>query len=99
MKVFVTRPVFDEAIDRLRRVFEVELKTEERILPKQELIAHLRDQDGALTLLTDAIDFDVLESTPLLKAVANFAVAFNNVAADSATNPSVVLTNAPAVMT
>ena len=99
MKVFVTRPVFDEAIDRLRRVFEVELNTEERILPKQELIAHLRDKDGALTLLTDAIDLEVLESTPRLKAVANFAVGFNNVAVDSATKLGVVVTNTPGVLT
>jgi len=99
MKVFVTRPVFDEAIDRLRRVFEVELNTEERILPKQELIAHLRDKDGALTLLTDAIDLEVLESTPRLKVIANFAVGFNNVAVDSATKLGVVVTNTPGVLT
>src|SRR5436309_15055310 len=99
MKVFVTRPVFDEAIDRLRRVFEVELNTEERILPKQELIALLGDKDGALALLTDAIDFEVLESTPRLKAVANFAVGFNNVAVDSATKLGVVITNTPGVLT
>ena len=99
MKVYVTRPVFDEAIDRLRREFEVELNSEDRILPKQELIAHLRNKDGALTLLTDAIDLEVLESTPRLKAVANFAVGFNNVAVDSATKLGVVITNTPGVLT
>jgi glyoxylate reductase len=99
MKVYVTRPVFDEAIDRLRREFEVELNTEDRILPKQELIAHLRDKDGALTLLTDAIDLEVLESTPRLKVIANFAVGFNNVAVDSATKLGVVVTNTPGVLT
>src|SRR6059036_2689661 len=99
MKVFVTRPVFDEAIDRLRREFEVELNTEERILPKKELIAHLGDKDGALTLLTDAIDLEVLESTPRLKVIANFAVGFNNVAVDSATKRGVVVTNTPDVLT
>ena len=99
MKVYVTRPVFGEAIDRLRREFEVELNTEDRILPKQELIAHLRDKDGALTLLTDAIDLELLQSTPRLKVVANFAVGFNNVAVDSATQLGVVVTNTPGVLT
>ncbi len=99
MKVYVTRPVFDEAIDRLRREFEVELNTEDRILPKQELIAHLGDKDGALTLLTDAIDLELLQSTPRLKVVANFAVGFNNVAVDSATQLGVVVTNTPGVLT
>src|SRR6059036_658339 len=99
MKVFVTRPVFDEAIDRLRREFEVELNTEERILPKKELIQHLRDKDGALTLLTDAIDLEVLQSAPRLKVVANFAVGFNNVSIDAANNLGVVVTNTPGVLT
>jgi len=99
MKVYVTRPVFDEAIDRLRREFEVELNSEDRILPKQELIAHLRDKDGALTLLTDAIDLELLQSTPRLKVVANFAVGFNNVAVDSATKLGVAVTNTPGVLT
>jgi len=99
MKVYVTRPVFEEAIDRLRREFEVELNTEDRILPKQELITHLSDKDGALTLLTDAIDLEVLESTPRLKVIANFAVGFNNVAVDSATKLGVVVTNTPGVLT
>src|SRR6059036_2834061 len=99
MKVFVTRPVFDEAIDRLRREFEVELNTEERILPKKELIQHLRDKDGALTLLTDAIDLEVLQSAPGLKVVANFAVGFNNVSIDSANKLGVVVTNTPGVLT
>ena len=99
MKVYVTRPVFDGVIDRLRREFEVELNTEDRILPKQELIAHLGDKDGALTLLTDAIDLEVLQSTPRLKVVANFAVGFNNVAVDSATKLGVAVTNTPGVLT
>src|SRR5881296_1741639 len=99
MKVYVTRPVFDGAIDRLRRECEVELNTEDRILTKQELTAHLRDKDGALTLLTDAIDLEVLQSAPRLKVVANFAVGFNNVSIDAANNLGVVVTNTPGVLT
>ena len=99
MKVYVTRPVFDVAIDRLRRECEVELNAEDRILPKQELIDRLRDKDGALTLLTDAIDLEVLQSAPNLKVIANFAVGFNNVAIDSATKLGVAVTNTPGVLT
>src|SRR5437016_14412574 len=99
MKVYITRPVFDEAVVRLRREFEVELNAEDRILSKQELIQHLRDKDGALTLLTDAIDLEVLQSAPQLKVIANFAVGFNNVAIDSANNLGVVVTNTPGVLT
>ena len=99
MKVYITRPVFDEAIDRLRREFEVQLNDEDRILSKRELIQHLRDKDGALTLLTDAIDLEVLQSAPRLKVVANFAVGFNNVSIDSANKLGVAVTNTPGVLT
>src|SRR5437588_4837600 len=99
MKVYVTRPVVDEAIERLRRDVDVEASTEDRILSKQELIERLRDKDGALTLLTDAVDLEVLQSAPKLKVVANFAVSFNNVAIDSATKLGVAVTNTPGVLT
>jgi glyoxylate reductase len=99
MKVYVTRPVFDEAIERLRRDVDVEANTEDRILSKQELIERLRDKDGALTLLTDAVDLEVLQSAPKLKVVANFAVGFNNVEIESATKLGVAVTNTPGVLT
>jgi glyoxylate reductase len=98
-KVYVTRPVFDAAIERLRHDVDVEANSEDRILTKQELIERLRDKDGALTLLTDAVDLEVLRSAPKLKVVANFAVGFNNVAIDAATSLGVAVTNTPGVLT
>ena len=41
MKAYVTRPVFDEAVERLRREVDVELNVEDRILSKKELIERL----------------------------------------------------------
>src|SRR5437016_11808048 len=99
MKVYVTRPVFDETIERLKRDVDVEANPADRILSKKELIKKFRDKDGALTLLTDAVDLEVLQSTPRLKVVANFAVGFNNVAVDSATQLGVAVTNTPGVLT
>jgi glyoxylate reductase len=99
MKVYVTRPVFDEAIERLKRELDVEVNPEDSILPKEELIERLRNKDGALTLLTDTVDLEVLQSASRLKVVANFAVGFNNVAVDSATHLGVAVTNTPGVLT
>src|SRR5438046_289590 len=98
-KVFVTRPIFDEAVETLKREVEVQINSEDRILPKNELIEKLRDQDAVLTLLTDAIDLEVLNSAPKLKVVANFAVGFNNVDIEAATKAGVVVTNTPGVLT
>jgi glyoxylate reductase len=99
MKIYVTRPVFDETIERLKRDVDVEANLEDRVLSKQQLIERLRDKDGALTLLTDAIDLEVLQAAPKLKVVANFAVGFNNVVIDTATKLGVAVTNTPGVLT
>ena len=99
MKIYVTRPVFDETIERLKRDVDVEANLEDRVLSKQQLIERLRDKDGALTLLTDAIDLEVLQAAPKLKVIANFAVGFNNVVIDAATKLGVAVTNTPGVLT
>ena len=69
------------------------------MLSKSELISHLREADGALTLLTDIINREVLEACPGLKVVANFAVGFNNVDIEAATELGVIVTNTPGVLT
>lgn len=99
MKVYVTRPVFDETIERLKRDVDVEANPEDRILSKAELTEKLRDKDGALTLLTDAVDLEVLQAAAKLKVVANFAVGFNNVAIESASKLGIAVTNTPGVLT
>jgi glyoxylate reductase len=98
-RVYVTRPVFDQAIERLKRETDVEVNTDERVLSKSELISHLRETDGALTLLTDVINREVLEACPRLKVIANFAVGFNNVDIDAANQLGVIVTNTPGVLT
>jgi glyoxylate reductase len=62
-------------------------------------MANLREADGVLSLLTDTIDKEVLESAPALKVVANFAVGFNNIDVAAATRLGVVVTNTPGVLT
>src|SRR5262245_26512244 len=97
--VYVTQPVFEQSIERLERDVHVEANLEERILSKAELISRLQNTDGALTLLTDRIDREAMEACPKLKVIANFAVGFNNIEVDAATDLGVVVTNTPGVLT
>ena len=98
-RVYVTRPIFDQCVERLKHEVHVEVNSDERVLSKSELISHLREADGALTLLTDIINREVLEACPGLKVVANFAVGFNNVDIEAATELGVIVTNTPGVLT
>ena len=98
-KVYVTQPVLPEAVEFLKRHSDVRLNSEDRVLPKNELIEHLNEVDGAMTLLTDIIDAEVLEAVRQLKVVANVAVGFNNIDLNAATRLGVVVTNTPGVLT
>jgi glyoxylate reductase len=98
-RVFITRPVFEETVELLKRETQVRGNSEDKVLTKRELIEQLKDADAVLSLLTDVIDDEVLQSAPNLKVVANFAVGFNNIDLEAATRRGVVVTNTPGVLT
>jgi glyoxylate reductase len=99
MTVYVTRPIFEETLEKLKREVDVHINPDDRVLEKTELIGHLRDADGAISLVTDTIDREVLESAPRLKVVSSVAVGVNNVDLEAATRAGVVVTNTPGVLT
>ncbi len=98
-KIFVTRRVFDEAVSFLKEHVDVAGNRTDRVLDPDELEAGLSDVDGVLTLLTDSIDRDLMDRCPKLKVVANFAVGFNNIDIDAATERGILVTNTPGVLT
>src|SRR5262245_33997361 len=98
-RVFITRPIFDETIARLREETDIRVNGEDRILSKSELIDGLKDADGAITLVTDRVDREVLDSAKRLKVVGNFGVGYNNVAVDAATKLGGMVTTTPGVLT
>lgn len=98
-KIFVTRPIFEETLDLLRKQVQVEINAEDCVLGKPELLSRIKDVDAILPLLTDTIDREVLQTPPRLKVVANFAVGFNNIDLDAATELGIPVTNTPGVLT
>src|SRR5687767_12634190 len=78
-KVLVTKPVFPEAMEFLKSQVSIDANTDDRVLPRQELISRLQDKQGAVTLLTDIMDREVLESLPGARIISNIAVGFNNI--------------------
>src|SRR5213593_3859652 len=98
-RVYVTRPVFGDTVERLKRDAEVRVNSSDRVLSKSELIAHLKDADGALTMVTDVIDAELLAAAAKLKVVANFGVGINHIDVAAATRAGVIVTNTPGVLT
>src|SRR5690554_6347616 len=98
-KVFLTRKLPDEVMERLMEETELEVNPEDRVLSKEEIINGIKGKDALLCLLTDKIDEEVLSSNPRLKIVANYAVGYNNIDVQSAGSLGIPVSNTPGVLT
>lgn len=98
-KVLLTHPLLPEAMDYLAQEVDLELATREMILPRPELLAKVKDKQGLLCFLTDAIDREVMDKAPELKIIANCAVGVNNIDLKEAWKRGLLVTNTPDVLT
>jgi glyoxylate reductase len=98
-RCFVTRRLPGSGLDRLAAAHEVEVWPD-RLPPSYEM---LREQaarsEGLLTLLSDRIDAELIDSSPRLQAVANYAVGYDNIDLDAARGHGIEVGNTPDVLT
>ena len=97
MKIFVSRKIPGTALDKLTSTdHEVVVSEFDRPMSSEEFLERAKGADGVLTLLTDKIDGEVLDAIgSQLKVVSNYAVGFDNINIDDATERGVVVTNTP----
>ncbi len=98
MKVYVTRKIPEIGIKILKdKGYEVNINSKDRPLNKQELISELKgnDYDAVLSLLTDTIDAEVMDSAPTVKIFANFAIGYNNLDLVEAKKRGIYVSNTP----
>lgn len=100
----VTRVIPDAGMALLREAEgngEITLRIWSEEMPPSgaELDELLAGCDGALTLVTDTIDAALLDREPQLKIVSNFAVGFDNIDVEAATERGVLVCNTPGVLT
>ena len=98
-RVFVTRRIAQEALDKIAQATQMELWPEELPPPYEVLLQKARDADGLLTLLTDRIDPQLMDASPRLKVVSNLAVGYDNINVPEATKRHIKVSNTPGVLT
>ncbi|MFH2112442.1 MAG: D-glycerate dehydrogenase [Candidatus Bathyarchaeota archaeon] len=99
-KVYVTRKLFPEAIKILEKVALVEVfEGEEDPVPRELLLEKVKDVTGLLPMLTDQINAELMDRAKKLKVVSNYAVGYNNIDVDAATQRGIMVTNTPDVLT
>jgi glyoxylate reductase len=99
-RIFVTQPIAESALNRLRAVADVEVNPDSsRVLPKDKLIEGVKRADILLSLLHDTVDRDVLTANPKLKAVSSMNITQDRIDLAAATELGIPVTNIPAIVT
>jgi glyoxylate reductase len=97
--VFVSRRVPERVRAELESRFALALHDSEQPLERAELLAAAAGRDGLVTMLTDAVDEELLAAAgPSLRVVANYAVGYDNVDVEAASRRGVLVTNTPDVL-
>jgi len=98
-RVFITRIIAQEALDKIAQVTEMEVWPEELPPPYEVLREKARDAEGLVTLLSDRVDAALMDTAPKLKVVSNIAVGYDNISIAEATKRHIVVGNTPGVLT
>ena len=98
-EVFISRKIFPEALDLLKREgIRFTVNEPDRKLSREELVDRLQGHRGLICMLADNIDREIINSAPSLKVISNLAAGFNNVDVAAATERGIMVTNTPGVL-
>jgi glyoxylate reductase len=99
-RVFVTRRIAEEAVERLRSAdVDLDLWDDDLPPPSAALTEHMAGADAVLSLLTDRIDGALLDAAPTLRVISNLAVGTDNIDLTAATARGIAVGNTPGVLT
>ncbi len=99
-RLFATRELPGNVFDKLSKYYEVHVWPKYTAPPYEVLLEEARKSDALITLLTDRIDCNLIESSqPRLRIISQYAVGYDNIDVDCATKNGVYVTNTPGVLT
>lgn len=99
MRVFVTQPIAESALARLRQVAEVEVNSDaSKPIGKQVLCEALRRAEILYSLLHDRVDRDVIAANPRLRMIASMAITPDGIAVAEATARRIPVTVIPPIV-
>src|SRR4051812_32640317 len=95
-RIFVTQPVAESALKRLRKVATVKVNPDAgRVPSKRDLVAMARQCDILFGRLHDKVDRDVLTANPKLRAVCSMTITPDNIDVEAATELGIAVTVIP----
>jgi glyoxylate reductase len=95
-RVFVSQPIPAPAAERLRAIAELDMGEDSaRIMPRAELIQHLRAADAFVHLMHDVVDAEAIAAAPRLKIIASMAIGPATLDVKAATARKIPVTTIP----
>jgi glyoxylate reductase len=98
-KLFITRELFPDVIEKLKQYYDVEVWDRYHQPPYEVLLEKVREVDALVSLLTDKIDCNLLQQAKRLRIIAQYAVGYDNIDVECATRLGIYVTNTPEVLT
>lgn len=97
-KVYVTRIIVPDAIEKLKQEFEVEVWPEPTPPPKRLVVEKAQECDGMMIESNDVMDSEVFSSAEKLKVVGTRAIGYDNIDVIAATASGVAIGNTPGIL-
>ena len=98
-RVFVTQPIAESALKRLRDIANVTInKDASKIIARSKLLAAVKKCDLLFPLLHDKVDRAVLGANPKLRAVCSMAITPDNIDVAEATRRGIPVTVVPPIV-
>ena len=99
-KILVTRRLLKSNEERISKLWNAKLNSNDKIYSKSELVKLSQDCDGILTSILDTIDEKIIiQLSDKTKIISNFAVGFGNIDIEAARKRNIIVTNTPDVLT
>lgn len=98
-RIFVTRNLPGTSLERLKSVHDVDIWEQERPPTSDEIKTRACNCEGIITLLSDNVNRSLIEALPSLKVIAQYAVGYDNINIEFATERGIMVTNTPGVLT
>lgn len=97
-KIYITDLIPEHIIQKLESEFIVDVNRSHQDLSKKEMMRIFKDYDAVLTMFTNAIDQDIINTLKKTQIIANYAVGYNNIDAAFAKSKGIIVTNTPGVL-
>ena len=99
MKVFLTRPLHDFALEYLQKRHATITHAGMIPIPRETLLQNIRDADGLVCFPGDVIDREVIDAADSLKAISTYSVGYDHINIEYAKKKKIRIGYTPEVLT